>query len=508
MKSFRGTIIFTLIVIGAGVFSYFQVFKKGNEEIEKKELSSQIYKLKIDEITRIELSNGENSSLLQKTGETWALEKPYVDKADQTQVKNFLDTVLREKTSEIVEEGEKLNLKTYGLDRPSFRLKLSGVVKDAKGPNISEDVSFGSVKAYDGSVYSRFGEEKKVYLAPSYLNSALNKKADDFRNKNLYTAAIADVEKIEILGKERLVLQREKQNWKMLEPKNYMAPVSADSIQSLLDLLRNLKGVEIVAENKADSSQIKKFHLDKPGLSLRLHRAQEPQNYELKISDPKNDKNHNIYLMGSDANTILRGVQSNLDTMNKSAFDFADKHQAFTFGSLEAEYIRISNSAFKADLKKVGNAWQNVDPADKRELNSSKVDELLSKFSHLEAKALLKLKPEKLRNEISILDSSKKPIFQMNWGEAFEEIPVAKKAQAQRTSSGKLVHATTNKIKEVVSMAHSQIESLGLKALFTNPDPIQFSGSPPGEKSEASKLDRPAAAALDQHSPAAANKEK
>ena len=124
MKSFRGTIIFTLIVVGAGLYSYFEVFKKENEEAAKKEINSQIYKLKIEEISRIELTIGDHLVVLQKTGELWSLEKPIADKADQTQVKNFLDTVLREKTSSVVEEGDKINLKTFGLEKPEFRLKL------------------------------------------------------------------------------------------------------------------------------------------------------------------------------------------------------------------------------------------------------------------------------------------------------------------------------------------------------------------------------------------------
>ncbi len=509
MKSFRGTIIFTLIVVGAGLYSYFEVFKKENEEAAKKEINSQIYKLKIEEISRIELTNGDHLVILQKTGDLWNLEKPLADKSDQTQVKNFLDTVLREKTSSVVEEGDKVNLKTFGLEKPEFRLKLVGSqVKDNKPTNLTEDVSYGSVKAYDGSIYSRVADEKKVSLAPSYLNTVLNKKADDFRNKNLFTTGIADVDSIRIEGKEKLELSREKQNWKMLEPKNYFAQASSESIQSFLDLVRNVKGTEIVSEEKNDVAQIKKYHLDKPAVVLKLHRAQDPKDYVLKISDPKSDKDHNVYLMASDANTILKGVESNLDTVDKAAFDFTDKHQAFIFGALDVGAIKIVTNDFKAEFKKVGNTWQNADTKDKREPDTLKLDDFLGKFSHLEAKSIVKEKDEKLKNEIAVLDSNNTEVFKMKWGESFEDKSTEKKspkiAGKKTPAVMKLVNVRTSKFKETLVLPLVQIENLALKKLFKNPDPVQLST----ESLAVAPKKSTSGAALDQHLPPANLKEK
>ncbi len=514
MKSFRGTILFTVIVIGAGLYSYFQVFKKGNEESEQKEKSSQVFKLKAEEISRIELHNLEQIIILQRDKENWSIEKPLADKADATQVKNFLDTVLREKSTDVVEEGEKLNLKTYGLDTPAFQLKLTGVQASSKAPSLTEDVSFGSVKAYDGSVYIRFGLENKVILAPSYFNSVLNKKADDFRNKNLFTSGIGEIDHFKIVGKEKLELKRDQTSWTMLEPKNYFAPTSGDNVQSFLDLVRNIKGTEIVSDSKVDAAILKKYHLDKPALTLSLHRAQAPQDYELKISDPKADKDQNIYLMGTDATSILKGVQSNLDTLNKQAFDFTNKHQAFTFSTLDLVHLKISTTHFNAQIDRVGNAWKNVIESEKRVLDGVKVDELISKFSHLEAKGLAKTSSAAFKNEIAALDSNNKTLFNMSWSEPFEDEKSKSPKHSEKAvpkgskDSTTMVYVKTSKLKEILVLPLAQIENLAIKSVFKNPDPIQFSGAPPKDKNESSKIDRPTAAALDQNVPILNEKEK
>ncbi len=485
MKSFRGTFIFTLIVISACVFSYFEVFKKGNEETEKKEKDSLLYKLTTDEVSQIELTNGEILMSLKKENGSWSIQKPVVDKADQAAVKSFLDMIGGQKTSDLVEEGEKIELKTYGLDHPAFRLKLSGTKKDPKGDTqLVEDVSYGSVKAYDGSNYSRFGEEKKVWLAPAYLSAALNKKPSDFRNKNLITTGISDIDHIVVEAQQKVELERGPEKWKFLVPKAGGAPASAESIQNFLDLVRNIKGTEIASDSTDQSS---KFHLDKPAATLRLHRSQDPKDYELKISDPKKDKDHNIYMISSDATSILKGTQSNLDTLNKVAFDFTDKHQPFAFGAADVGSIQIKTSDFKADLKKVGNAWLNNDKADKREVDKLKVEDFLTKFNHLEAKRIVKEKVSNLKNQIFISDSSQKVLFKMNWSEPVEDKTGAK--------AGKSVSVLTNKIEMPVIVVWNEIDNLSLKSLFKNPDPIQFSGSPPpanpaGKKSSGASLDQ------------------
>ncbi len=490
MKSFRGTFIFTVVVIAACLFSYFEVFKKGNEDSEKKDKESQLYKLKAEEISQIELLKGEALIIMKKTGDNWALEKPVVDKVDQTSVKNFLDTVLREKTSDLVEEGAAVDFKTYGLDKPEFRLRFTG--SGAKA--IVEDVSFGSVKAYDGSVYSRFGEEKKVYLAPSYLSAVLNKKPSDFRNKNVFITSPADVDHLKVSGSEKVELERTKESWKLLAPQNYLAQVSPDSVMSYLNQFRDVKGSEIVADDKTDSTLVKSYHLDKPAVTVLAHRAQEPKDYELKISDPKADKDHNLYMMSSDTTSILKAVQSNLDAIDKGAFDFTDKHQAFTFGTVTAEEIRVSTADFKGFVKKLGNGWHNGDEADKREADTTKIDDLLGKFNHLEAKKLLKVEPKNLKNQIVISEAGGKEIFKMSWGEPIEEKSSSK--EKSKSPPVKFVYVTTNKIKNVVTLMATQIDALALQTIFRNPDPIQFSGKGPKDIPN-----RPAAAALDQRNP-------
>lgn len=448
MKAFRGTFIFTVLVIAACLFSYFQVFKKGNEEKEQKEKETQLYKVKIDDVTRIEMHRTSETIVLDKKGDNWFLAKPIEDKADASVVKSFLESLLREKTSSEVEGGETADLKVFGLDQPSFKIKLISATQP-KG----EEVSFGSVKAYDGSEYIQFSNQKKIFLASSYLGATLNKKSGDFRNKNLYTTAVADVDHIKILGSETIELKRDKSGWSMLQPKSFDLPISSEAIQTFLDQVRNMKGTDIVSDRK----ELAPYRLNHTPHSLQIHRAQEPQDFEMKISEPKSDKDQIFFATSTDVSGVLKIAPASVDIINKRAFDFTNKNYPFAFQAKDAQVIKINTSDLKIELKKEAAGWKNLDSASSREINSAGVDRLVEQLSHLEADSLTHAKTKSnLNQQISIANSKGEDLLQMKWGDSLE----------QKAPTKKYLHASTNKISEPIILQQTQIDSLGLKDIF------------------------------------------
>jgi hypothetical protein len=458
VKSFRGTFIFTVLVIAFGIFTYFQVFKKGNEEKEQKEKESQLYKVKIEDVSRIEMVRGSEQIQIDKKGDDWVLTKPLADKADASVVKNFLETLLREKTSAEVEQSETTDPKIFGLDQPSFKIKLM-TATNATG----EEVIFGSVKAYDSSEYVQFAGQKKVFLASSYLGAMLNKKTDDFRNKNLYGTVVADVDQIKILGIEKIELKREKDTWSMIEPKSFDMPVSREAVQNFLEQVRAMKGTDIVSNTK----DLAPYRLNKTPHVLQLHRTQEPQNFEMKISEPKDAKDQIYFATSSDISGILKIAPTSVDIINKRAFDFTNKNFPFAFKTADAATVKIKTKDIQLELKKDGVVWKNIDPASRLEINSTSVENILGKLSHLDADSMTHSKSQnKLIDEIEIKNAKSEVLLKMAWSESLEN----KKNEAK-----KYISVTTDKVKEPIVLQQSQMDSLALKDIFKKADvpPIQ-----------------------------------
>jgi hypothetical protein len=458
VKNFRGTLVFTLLVIAVSVFTYFQVFKKGNEEKEQKEKDSQLYKMKIEDVARIEMVRGLEQVQMEKKGEVWLMTKPLADKADASAVKNFLETLLRERTSGDIEQSETSDPKIFGLDQPSFKIKLV----TAGQPN-GEEVIFGSVKAYDGSEYIQFAGQKKVFLASSYLGAMLNKKADDFRNKNLYTSAITDVDHIKILGLEIVELKREKDTWSMIQPKSFDLPVSREAVQNFLDQVRNIKGTDIVSNQK----DLAPYRLSQTPHVLQIHRLQEPRDFEMKVSEPKNAKDQIYFATSTDVSGILKIAPTSVDIINKRAFDFTNKNYPFSFNAADAVSLKIKTKDFDLELKKEALIWENLDHGSKVEINSSSIENIIAKLSHLEADSITHAKSQsELAQHIEVRNAKSEILLKMDWGESFAN----KKPEAK-----KYVHVSTEKISEPIILQQSQIDGIGLKDIFKKADvpPIQ-----------------------------------
>ena len=89
---------------------------------------SEMVGMKADEVTRVEPQHGGQTIALAKTGKEWRIEKPIQARADNAQVQQVLDSLLKGTLDHVVEE-KITDYKQYGLDKPSFQVTFT----DAKG---------------------------------------------------------------------------------------------------------------------------------------------------------------------------------------------------------------------------------------------------------------------------------------------------------------------------------------------------------------------------------------
>lgn len=417
MKSIRGTWIFTLVVILLSLYSYFGVFKKQNEDKEKKEQSSKLIQTKFEDIAEISLTRDSDTLVLEKKDADWFIKLPAQDRADLTRVQNFVDLIAREKTSQLVEDQDGADLKVYGLVPPQTTL----ILKAKNG--VEEKLEFGGVRAYDSSLYVKLNSKKEVYTTSGFLDSNFIKKPDDFLSRKIWLADESKIQKILIHFKDQnieieKVAEGEQKHWKLIKPQKTDFDFDEGKVQNYLHQLQN-----ITVNDFADKDP--KFNLkvaQKKELYTLKFIDSDQKSFEMKLYDHNDFKNPMggfDYIQSSDLKKMAQINHTTALSMQKKLIDFLDTKKAFQFKMDELSSLEFKLAKSKIRIEKSANTWKLLEPQG-RELDLEVLTEVLKKLPQLEIQDESKKSASKLalkfENEISLQDKNHKEILAFSWG--------------------------------------------------------------------------------------------
>src|SRR5438128_1608087 len=182
----KGTLIAVGLLIVLGLWAKF--FEKGEiREPGQQPPVSELVGMKPEDVTRVELLNDGKSIVLAKTPPYpplpgggrggWRIEKPVQAPADDAQVKQVLEGLLKGNVDQIVAENV-TDFKQYGLDKPAFQVTLT----DAKGRQKVIQTGLKDVRGFN--VYAREAGSPQLFLVSSFsVEDLQKKKSDDLRDK-------------------------------------------------------------------------------------------------------------------------------------------------------------------------------------------------------------------------------------------------------------------------------------------------------------------------------------
>lgn len=478
MKSFRWTFVFGCLVAGLAAFAIFD-FKKAEKQQEQKEKDAAVVRIQTKDVVRFELVTRAGSTVVEKAGSNappkndaksdsqagepkddgggqWRLTAPLEDVADTPAVMTFLSTLESEKVKDTVIEGDGISWATYGLDVPVTRLKVKGA--DGR----EQEVKIGAVKAYDGSLYARIGDENKVLLVESSWDAHLSKPAREFRDKKLFrSSSVPAYDSIEIVSSPQgpksaqastLSLKKVDGVWK-IPADAHPFPLSNDAITVYIEQIRNLRVLDFLDESPKDSAKGAKAGLAKPELVVRLREGDHPP-FEVKFAAVKNGgksegkgEDANPVAVSTDLAVLATVFKSSVESLKMRAEDFYDKKLPFQFSVADVGRVSVKSAKLTADFLKEGGAWVPADKGSGKEVDGAKIDGLLSKLNHLEAIRFLqpikKGESPKLASEsvIKLAKAGGEPVFELAWGDAIAD----KGAGAgKKSKSNKFKHPQLN----------------------------------------------------------------
>jgi hypothetical protein len=233
----------------------------------------------------------------------------------------------------------------------------------------------------DKSLFAKRADDPRIVLLPSSLKSSLDKTVFDFRQKDVFKFAAADVKEIRV--RTRSVswrAARDGSGWMFEEP--VAARAAGSQLDTLLDSLAGLRAKAFVAESKTAAS-LRSFGLEKPEYEVGLSLPAAGQEIVFTL----HREGEASYATTSQSTKIITFESALLTDLDRRVEDLRDRKVA-EFYSWEAERISLKrDGAEVAAVKlKTGDAetWVLDGPA-KEDADRTKVEDFLRKIESLEA---------------------------------------------------------------------------------------------------------------------------
>jgi hypothetical protein len=265
------------------------------------------------EVEEVRLASASGRIVLAKEGaEGWLLKEPVESPAIESEVDGLLNRLKSANAESFVaEEADSETLDEFGL-APITTLEVSLLVGEERAEKRLR--IGGSIEG--GDYYARDLSSPQVFLVDSSLVSALQKGADELRDKKPVKFATDEVTRIE-MEKAGLKLTAEKDTagvWTIVMPERREA--KSWKLNSLLTDLAQIEVEEFAAEKTDD---LARFGLKEPALRIRLN-GMEGELVEALLGE---DGGGNLYLMLGGAPQVYRIDAELLGDLNLGLDDVA-----------------------------------------------------------------------------------------------------------------------------------------------------------------------------------------
>ncbi len=263
-----------------------------NDELKKlvgKDLNSwrdhRLTDIAATDVTRFVLKNPAGEIDLQKDGEHWKIVKPLAARADDTKIKDTIAQITNLQVSSFVAD-DKADTASYGLATPKGTITLY-TANEPKGTELLIGNPPPEPKPTPGAspalppatppeseagaltVYARMPSRQSIYTVSSAVNTTLDLKPADLRDRSLVRLNLDTVDRA-VLTPEAgtpFTLGHKNKAWTMLDGPAVNGSVDAEVIEKLLTALTGPNVADFVADSASD---LAKYGLDKPLLQVKL----------------------------------------------------------------------------------------------------------------------------------------------------------------------------------------------------------------------------------------------
>ncbi len=250
------------LAVAAGLGSYIYFVERKRPEPTSEKPKEKVFTFDRAKVNAITLApQGSDPIRLVKEKDAWRMTAPSDVAADSSQVDSLLSSLESLESEEVVTESPGA-LGDYGLDKPKSTVTLG--LEGVKDPLV---LAVGEKTPDGGALYAKTPARARVFTIASYLESSLEKKPFDLRDRDLLHVKRDAVRSLEVTGPEgAYALARSAGgDWAFTRPLATQA--GRWSVDGLLGSLESLRMDSVSDESPKD---LKPYGLDKPTRTVAL----------------------------------------------------------------------------------------------------------------------------------------------------------------------------------------------------------------------------------------------
>jgi len=367
MRGVRSFLVLLVVAASLGAYLYFVESKREPSDGEKKDKVFTVESDKIEEIT-VKSESGERTTL-RKNGNEWQIVQPVSGQPDSAEVSGLTTNLSTLEIQRVIEENPQ-DLGEYGLAQPRIEVSFK-----AGGQEHRLHIGRKTPPATD--LYAKLGDQKRVFLIPSYLDTTFNKTTFDLRDKTVLKLDRDKIDTLAITSPKRVLhFTKTNNEWQMTAPVKARADFT--TVDGLVSRLNTLQMKSIVAPESAKPAE---YGLDKPEATVELGSGSA----QAALLIGKAAGEGVVYAKDRSRPAVITIDSSLVSDLTKEPGDYRQKDlfDARAYNSIHLEVIRGGQTvAFEKTKTKNKEGqdeekWRQVAPTT-RDVDQTKVDNLIS----------------------------------------------------------------------------------------------------------------------------------
>lgn len=358
MKLRKYIIYLIILVLLAGYYAYFEVYRKEKNQRAAEE-SKKVFTVDVGEVDQVKLLRKDQPPivLVREEGKDWTITEPLKKEADKMEVEELLGYLNNVERQMVISEKTD-DLAQYGLEHPS--LIISFHLKDGW-----REIQFGDVNPLGKDYYAKTKDGSEVFVVASSTHQVLNKDLYKLRDKSLFSMQAHEVDELEIeKGDVKARFDKgsgEGEEWSLEGDGQFRVKKS-----KIEDVTRQFAWMRALVFEQEDDKDLAKYGLDKPIASVTMKKGDEAETILLGSEHVKG----RIYAKRADKPGVVSIEARYLKAIPDSIEDFRDR-TILSFDPAGVAKVILKSGGKDYELVKKEEKWTWLRP---RELKDKTVE--------------------------------------------------------------------------------------------------------------------------------------
>jgi uncharacterized protein DUF4340 len=330
------------------------------------------------EITTLDVTKGGVTTTIKNEGGIYKVTAPVSYPADQASAKSAFEALGKMDITDLVTQQEAKQAEFEVDDKSGVRLVAKHEGKVLADLIVGKGVGAGTMVRPSGT--------NDVWQATGITKFAFDKGPTDWRDKSITTFQTAEVEKLDVAGKDGAKISLKKTGSKEGSEDKWDVVSSSVKIEKLDNSVPNGIAAALAnwkANDFADGATLAVAGLEAPALTVTVG-LRGGKSVTALIGTQKGEKaGGDTYVKKADAPQIFLVKKFNLDRVAKRAMDFRDKTLC-DLAAADLTEISVASGDKSFTLVKNGNDWKATKPP-KLELDATKVTPIAGAFKDWKA---------------------------------------------------------------------------------------------------------------------------